>query len=344
MAPNKLKLLEENMTADQKSKREEIVKAMKKDKKTMQKAYGDRWEDVMYATATKKAMKEAKLDPVGKEDDDINNDGKVDSTDDYLKNRRNKVSKNIKETREMTKAEIEKKIQDGEWETDFSISVGKPAVVKNSQTGKKMRIMVTEGVLDSTDDDGWMAKSQLYQTAKYAIALHQMINDADDLEPWVQAKITSASNDLEAVKHYMEYLISRGGEHRQEETGTEIVPVTPRAEEPTHINMMDSAMNEKWDADAEVEKTGEYADKTLAQLRNELAKIKGSGPHKKGSSEYEKQNELEFAIRAKTGWGKVNEAKKSLKNPKDNPCWDGYEPVGTKKKKGKEVPNCVPKK
>ena len=31
-----------------------------------------------------------------------------------------------------------------------------------------------------------------------------------------------------------------------------------------------------------------------------------------------------------------------LKNPKDNPCWKGYKPVGTKKKSGREVPNCVP--
>lgn len=33
-----------------------------------------------------------------------------------------------------------------------------------------------------------------------------------------------------------------------------------------------------------------------------------------------------------------------LKNPKDNPCWKGYKPVGTKKKNGKTVPNCVPVK
>jgi len=32
-----------------------------------------------------------------------------------------------------------------------------------------------------------------------------------------------------------------------------------------------------------------------------------------------------------------------LKNPKDNPCWKGYHPVGTKEKNGKTVPNCVPK-
>lgn len=32
-----------------------------------------------------------------------------------------------------------------------------------------------------------------------------------------------------------------------------------------------------------------------------------------------------------------------LRDPKDNPCWKGYKPVGTKKKGGKTVPNCVPK-
>lgn len=31
-----------------------------------------------------------------------------------------------------------------------------------------------------------------------------------------------------------------------------------------------------------------------------------------------------------------------LQNSKDNPCWKGYHPVGTKKKAGKTVPNCVP--
>ena len=47
-------------------------------------------------TANIDAMSE-KLDPVGKEDDDINNDGKVDKTDKYLLNRRKAIAKNIKE-------------------------------------------------------------------------------------------------------------------------------------------------------------------------------------------------------------------------------------------------------
>ena len=38
-------------------------------------------------------LKKEALDPVGKEDDDINNDGKKDKTDKYLKNRRKAIGK-----------------------------------------------------------------------------------------------------------------------------------------------------------------------------------------------------------------------------------------------------------
>ena len=64
---------------------------------------------------------------------------------------------------------------------------------------------LTEGVLDDADEDGWMAKSQLYKLAKYSIGLHGMISDTDNLEPWIQAKITRASEDMSSVKHYLEY-------------------------------------------------------------------------------------------------------------------------------------------
>jgi hypothetical protein len=38
---------------------------------------------------------------------------------------------------------------------------------------------------------------------------------------------------------------------------------------------------------------------------------------------------------------KERKADESLKT--SNPCWKGYKPVGTKKKGGRTVPNCVPK-
>ena len=51
--------VKEEMTEAQKAKREEIVKELKKKTEDFKKKYGDRWEDVMYATATKMAMKAA---------------------------------------------------------------------------------------------------------------------------------------------------------------------------------------------------------------------------------------------------------------------------------------------
>lgn len=51
--------LEEEMSASQTKKREEIVKSMKDKKAEFQDKYGDKWKSVMYATATKQAMKES---------------------------------------------------------------------------------------------------------------------------------------------------------------------------------------------------------------------------------------------------------------------------------------------
>jgi len=51
----------------------------------------ERLDEAKMKRSKKKAKKGRKLDPVGKEDADVNNDGKVDSTDGYLKNRRNAI-------------------------------------------------------------------------------------------------------------------------------------------------------------------------------------------------------------------------------------------------------------
>jgi len=74
---------------DLSAKEEKIVKAIKKTGKFKKD------DPALYAIAASKAEG---LDPVGKEDDDINNDGKVDKTDKYLATRRKKISQNIDET------------------------------------------------------------------------------------------------------------------------------------------------------------------------------------------------------------------------------------------------------
>ena len=49
---------ETNMTDAQMKKREDIVKGMKDKISEFKKKYGERWKEVMYATATKLAMQE----------------------------------------------------------------------------------------------------------------------------------------------------------------------------------------------------------------------------------------------------------------------------------------------
>tara|TARA_R110000824_G_scaffold332637_3_gene519256 strand:+ start:1004 stop:1585 length:582 start_codon:yes stop_codon:yes gene_type:complete len=58
--------------------------------------------------------------------------------------------------------------------------------------------------------EGTMAKSQLYKAAHYAQQLHNMIEDSEELDAWVQAKITKASDYLSSVKHHLEYRKLRG--------------------------------------------------------------------------------------------------------------------------------------
>jgi hypothetical protein len=58
--------------------------------------YGEPYEgEKKKGEQTAKVASGKGLDPVGKEDSDINNDGKVNKTDDYLKNRRNKIGSAI---------------------------------------------------------------------------------------------------------------------------------------------------------------------------------------------------------------------------------------------------------
>lgn len=87
---------EATMSDAEMKKREDIVKGMKKNAQSFKDRYGDRWKSVMYATATKAAVKEA-MDPVGKEDSDIDNNGKVNASDKYLARRRKAIAASVKE-------------------------------------------------------------------------------------------------------------------------------------------------------------------------------------------------------------------------------------------------------
>jgi hypothetical protein len=61
------------------------------------------------------------------------------------------------------------------------------------------------GTHGEADREGAMAKADLFKLANYAHKLYQQIDDEDQLEAWVQAKITKAADYIASVYHYLEY-------------------------------------------------------------------------------------------------------------------------------------------
>jgi len=57
----------------------------------------------------------------------------------------------------------------------------------------------------NADDEGAMVKADLYKLAKYSVKLFKKIEDEDQFESWVQAKITKAADYISSVYHYLEY-------------------------------------------------------------------------------------------------------------------------------------------
>ena len=58
---------------------------------------------------------------------------------------------------------------------------------------------------DTGDREGEMAKADLFKLAKYSYKLFKKIQDEDQFESWVQAKITKAADYIASVYHYLEY-------------------------------------------------------------------------------------------------------------------------------------------
>ena len=82
------------------------------------------------------------------------------------------------------------------------------------------------------------------------------------------------------------------------------------------------------------DKTTDYMKRRKSE--DDYATKKPKQPNPAGKTDYQKGREAEKKL-AETIFSK-------LKETKSTPCWKGYEQKGMKKKDGRQVPNCVPKK
>jgi hypothetical protein len=85
----------------------------------------------------------------------------------------------------------------------------------------------------------------------------------------------------------------------------------------------------------------ELSAKAITAYRRGMEKDVATNPDIDPKKKAQRERGFKTSTKKILGLAKVN-ATESLKDPEDNPCWKGYKPVGTKKKGGKTVPNCVP--
>lgn len=165
------------MTPAQKKKRGEIFDKL---------VAGGMAKDKAGPIATDRAMSE-KLDPVGKEDDDINNDGKVNKTDKYLATRRKAISANIKE-------------EDVKYPLAELYDLVEKLVAQGISKDEILRIVnfATAKSLKEGDHEVSMAQSSLKDIAKSAIELSQKMGGVErNIPGWIQDHISKAENYIE---------------------------------------------------------------------------------------------------------------------------------------------------
>ena len=176
---------ERSLSKNELSKREKIIKSMKKNKRKLVKKYGAEAEKVMYGRATNIAKKVAEND---------------------MENMNPKLREAIKSALMNEKAGFSKEYDDN------------PALKgkqKNLPDGLQRSIikksMQKEDLdLGHEDNEPHMLKADLYKIGKYAMELYQMVDQFEgqgevDFPAWWQSKITNAASMISSAKHYLEF-------------------------------------------------------------------------------------------------------------------------------------------
>lgn len=178
------------MTDANMAQREKIVKSMKKNFKDFRKRYGERAKDVMYATATKMAMKEDNPEWRRK----LAKDRK-----DYWTPERLKAAQDNANSPE-EKARRAKSYAD-------NVAKNK-RIQAEIEAAKKKRDAMKEAVSKEDegeyDYEGDMAKSSLKTIIRNAQMMHDMLQDTTNLPEWVQSKITLAEDYMVSAAQYMQ--------------------------------------------------------------------------------------------------------------------------------------------
>jgi hypothetical protein len=216
------------------------------------------------------------------------------------------------------------------------------------------------------NDEAGMADNNL-ETLKRAVdGIDDVINTGDNLPEWCQEKIAVAKSMLVTV---WDYMLSEKDSEQSTAEGWSDAMVARRTGQPRtpysvyikgkkwkdfsnddHARSVMDKLKAKFKADGRDPETITIAPTDISEGQTALEKFrKASAEREKKHNDAEKEMNARHARGEEDMKGSIDRlekhvnTKEGLRDPKDNPCWKGYKPVGTKKKSGKTVPNCVPK-
>jgi hypothetical protein len=165
--------------------------------------------------------------------------------------------------------------------------------------------------MQGPDDEGGMARADLYRAAKHSMKLFQMIQNNQQLEGWVQAKITKAADYLDSIYHYMEYQVKFG----QGAVASSVDDITGDMETAAR------AAEEADDEESNMKESMNYEQRLQALLESAVKKAKkdydGDGKIETGKDEY-----LGSKIAAAKKAGKMKEGTCSICHKEPCKCKD----------------------
>ncbi len=211
----------------------------------------------------------------------------------------------------------------------------------SKETQMKSKDLIQENLADEAskveqDHEVQMARAQLYKIAKYSIKLHEMlkhVSEQEGLEGWVQSKITKASDYIGAVYHNMDY------EQKFEQ-------VSENINEAKACNCNEDCAcggNCTPDCNCGPNCNESVKEEVLDEKDPCWKGYKQIGMKKKGKKEVPNcvPEDYTSSLADRLEAEKSEYVYEKQKGVDGKVCWKGYKRMGTKKKGGKTVDNCV---
>ena len=324
-------------------------------------------------------LKKEGLDPVGKEDSDVNNDGKKDKTDKYLMNRRKAIGSAIKnkmstmkkeETEAAEYIETVAKVKEAERQNDIKRWVQKES--RSSNWRNDLSEVMTDDI-DSKPIKEKNVKNKIKINPKLGEAIEEIggtlieaieIDEMDYIIESVYSELIEEGHSEDDVESAIERALN--------EAEVTMGHDTPGRKERTRDKLKQKAKgflgkiavkayNKARDAKAAASPMAQRI-KTSAKRGVRKAALKVADKLKEenvgeavygGTPEKKKDDRMIVtnadkkantpAYQAYKAGNKKYKSADHMNEGDGDPCWDSHKQVGMKKKGGKMVPNCVPK-